>query len=1533
MRAGAERLRPSRPALALALVAGALALAGVLTLAGALPGSGASGAAAQSSAAEALPQTDASVPARQVTMIGATPEEPAAPGGNETWGVGSGGRAKVLVRYTSGGGWSLGPALPAHFTPDAGQLAGQMTPRGSGVLVGTVPGAGTSTREVVLVRKVGGPFEETTPVPGEGEEPLLKTGEALFAGEGPSGPVRAPLIAPLDEAGGAAGALVVPVASAAGVESQVLHWGAGKWTSEPIAIPAASAGEFRVLGIGASSPGNAWLLGQLASGSSYPAGAVALFRRVEESGHWSWKPVKLSAGSGDGELHPLTVPLESGEPAPFTVAGVGQPPTVRAQLLTVTSEGVWIDGERADVHGAGTPSATLFFKPEGSAGGVIQTSWCALPAGASKCKHELPEALPSAYTRSFAWSGGSAYGQRVITGLPGGVSLRLEGETFKTVLSLGAGERAEDDPGAALGAAFSSPTEGWLGVAGVPVHLTTSLAPSKLTPWPAPFRHPLFAIAPQPGAPVGSLSSEALAVGERGAVARYKPGEGWLPESLFGSGGRVQTPRLRAVAWPTSTRAYAVGDEGAMWLWRGETGLWERDPATPLNFRGDLLGVAFDPGNPARGYAVGSSVVGLGGVLLRHGKSWVQEGELPAQVQGASFISIAFSGSEAIVAYREQSNAAENRNVGGLIVNDGSGWRLDPEASALAGSAVPEAVAGLPDGGAAFVTTGGPEGARVYERESAGAQWKPTPTPLPGPAGALALFREGGALRAVATGGGVGGSQTEIQPQPPGAPPNFHGPLSPSAGVESGDVLRQTAGGWSDEGHELNTVGPQPGGYQRQDLPYRPDPIFAVLVDPAGGQGWVVGGELDETEERLETADVERYPADGVAPTVAGQAVVPLRPPAPTGGGTSPSPPAGYATFAVGGHAECVAPCASRSLAGVGPQTWLASAVALASKIGVRAFLYTGPSVTEGQVSGHRSIAIPFTKEIAQTASILASGSVPPFVAAAPQDLDARPEREGTEAGFEQAFAAPFPQAGPTAGNGSAANCADTVNCQAAYYAFASTGAGGAVRVIVLDDTSGEVSDAQLGWLEGELRSAKEAREPAIALGAADIAAEMNAGDARAGELAKTLVTGSRTGSLCNERSPCDSASAYFYDAAQENVRKPLRDGGESIESFGSGTLGYVEAANEQRGDFHGASGILLAQVNVATRNGSSNRAEVITPRLIPVIGELAMEAKDGTLLRRSEAALFAGLARRPRAGCLAEASGNGAPCQIDPYIPIPSICVGECATALLPEYSFSSSRTDIGNFVEPNTASVDPRAVLQNAKGEPIPDPQSGLFCAYNAGTTIVTISAGGLSASLPVTIQAGSVRQPCGTQPLKEHLASQQQTAPAPPPPPPPTQPTPAGATPAAASPPVPLLAPPLLSPPAPAPAPPPAVIPPFVPLLALPAPLLAFLPPPIPTPARPTPPSGTSAVTSPIEAAEREEEEEEATESVSNQAVAYRPSEHEPAPGYVLGMVLLAALAGAAVRRRPRRGGRELRVAHATVSSARRQRQVTSDPRRRR
>jgi len=1459
-----------------------------LALLAGLPGPGASSRAAEAPG-EPVPQTDASVPATSVTMFGASPGE--AP--DETWGLGIDNGASTLVRYTRESGWSTASALldrEGHplsgfrlDQPEGGRystpspLAGQMTAGGDGVLGGTIPVPGSSgaVERVLLVRNPGGAFQQIAPPEGEA---ALKEGEKLL------GVNRAPMIAALDEGGGVAGALVVPVNEGEGKEERVLHWNGSHWSAEPIEVPVASQEEFQVLAISASSPQDAWLIARLSS--HYPTGSIGLFRRRPGTGGEpaKWVPVTLRAGGEAGE--PIFVEGREGNRKPFTV-----PQRAQSQLLTATGDGVWIDGERTDAQS----SATMFFKPEGEAAGSFVASWCGLPSGSGEpCTHELPEQLPAARVRSFAWANSStpeALGERVLTGFPDGVSLRLDGTQFTRVSALG-GSPPPADVGGSFGSAFSTPREGWLGQERLPVHLTLNPIPSRLTPWPAAFRRALLAVAPAPGQPVGALTSEALAVGDRGEVARFKPGEGWVPESLMGNGGRHESPRLRAVAWPVPSRVYAVGDLGQMWLWRGETGLWEPDPATPLNFRGNLLSIGFDPSNSARGYAVGQN-----GVLLDYGKTWTQEPEegIPPPARGASYSSIAFAGSEAIVAYRKIIPSSE-RYEGGLIVNDGSGWRLDTGAAAVMGGNAPWAVAGLPDGGAAFTASGVGEGGQVYERQSAGAPWQATPTPYPADASpaSLALFREAGALRAVAVGSAPNTFAVDNVPSPPpGFPPTLIEPYPLSSSQETG-VLRQTSSGWSDEEHELNDVEQPPGEYERYDTVYEPDPVAALLVNSSGALGWAVGGIVDDENEQMDTADVWRYPADGVQPTGLASAPVPSTPT--------------LATFAIAGGAQCAAPCADRDQAQIGPDVWLHHALQLAGQVaGIRAFLYTGARVTNGKTAGPATLQVPYAREQGRYAAIVGSSAVHAYVAPAGTDLDA----SKTEQSFSLAFSG-FPEPfgnspaapGLEAAGRSAQSCA-VAGSQCAYYAINSGGTAGRVRVVVLDDST-PVGEAQLEWLTGELKTAREAKPagvPAIVVGNADLPAEIAAGEASAAAVAKVLVEG--------------GASAYFFNSPEQNVTLPLQTSAGSIPSFGSGTLGYVSDAQQALSDFIGASGIMLAQVNVAARNPTTNVAPV-SVRLVPNIGELALEGEDGTLLRRSQVARFEGLARRPRSGNVAH-NGSTTP-ETDPYIPIPSNCVGSaCAHGLLPEYTFTSSEPKVGNFVEPNLASTDPLAVLQGATGEPIPDPQSGLFCAYNPGTTTVTITAGGLSSSLPVTVQPGSVREPCGTVPIpKEPLPSASQSAPAPPPAP---APAPASAPPSsvplpAVPPPAPLTTPVPSAVPTPHPAPPTNFfVPPsfasFIP---------AFVPAPLPQPARPTPPSGTSAVTSPVEAPEKEEEEEAAPESASNEAVAYRTSEHEPPTPYILGLIVLAALAGAAMRGRPRRRGREVRVAPATISSLR-------------
>jgi len=1428
-------------------------------------------------------QTDDAVPARGPVMIGSSAAE--APG--ETWGIGEVGPFNsgsfAIVRYAEGDGWSISPWVDAAgqppseeiLKPVASPLTGAVTSTGAAALLATVTGeSGGTPREVVLVRDPGGDFREVPPVHEEGEGALIGPGESLFSR------TRAPLVAALDEGEGRGGALVVPVNShESGVdEDGVLHWDGRKWTREQIEVPPTSREHhgFRVLAIGASSPTDAWLLGQLSPQVS--PGGVELFRRhVPGSGAPVWWPVTRPGGFA-GE--PLATPVSGGSEAPFTVEGTGEPPTSQGQSLTVTGEGVWLDGQTS-----GT-ALTMFLGPEGEEAaqqrytGRVRASWCE-----TGCTYPLPEGLPAGPSRSFAWADPAnpyGFGQRVITGFDEGVSLRLEGASFARVLALGAGAQSFEDVGGTHGAAFSSPTEGWLGNERMPVHITEHPAPNRLAPYPVPFHHALLAVAAQPGAPVGALSSQALAVGEKGEVARYTPGEGWQPETLFRAGGAIARPTLRAAAWPAPGRAYAVGQldeagDAEMWLWRGETGLWEPDPAMPRNFRGNLLGVAFDPNNPARGYAVGQ-----GGVLLRYGKSWVQE-SLPAEILPAetpgrrspstlvNFTSIAFAGSEALVAFRVAHPEEAGHGAfytGGLLVNGGSGWHVDASAGAALAGGIPWAVAALPDGGAALSGISAHEEPLVLERDGPHATWQPTPVPYAGgePPGSLALFREGGALRVVGSGGipNTAAIDFPAEHEPPvGFPAQLIKPYPPATGY----VRRQTPTGWSDEEHDRDEVGSPIHEFKRYDEPYKPDPTGAVLLDETGTHGWALGGEL-EAREGLDTADVARYPADGVAPPGSAPAPVPVEP--------------GVATFAIAGGAQCAAACADRANARLGPDVWLASALQEASQIGgVRAFFYTGARVSAGEGRIHAA-PVPHARELQRYAGLLSAGSLASYAAPSATDL-AGGEGECVFKQFFAGFHAPFGMgeaaAGLTPAGGSSESCSTG---QSGYYALDSSGSSDEVRVIVLDETVA-VGSEQLAWLAAELAQARARHEPAIVIG----------NGAPGGAVAQALIAG--------------SASAYFYDAPEENVTG--RVGSSTIPSFGSGTLGYVSSVNAERQNFIGHSGLLLAQVGAF--NPAIGRAAV-TARLIPAIGELALEAKEGILLHRSQAALFAALARRPRAGCLAD--GEETACTTSQYVPIPAECVGSaCASGIFPEYRFSSSRTDIGNFVEPNLASGDPHAVLLGAEEKPIPDPSSGLFCAYNAGTTIVTISAGGLSASLPVTVQAGSVRRPCGTTKLNELPSKQSVTAP----PPPNNPPPPGGQAPA------PIV--PVPPPPAPtaSPAPPPVIHPaallPFTVPGSATSSLIPFVPPPPPTPARPTPPTGMSQVV------QHEEEEEEATESVSNQAVAYRAAEDEPSPLFVLGIVILAAFAGASARKRMRRGRRAPRVAPATIVSSQAQRRA--------
>jgi hypothetical protein len=1439
---------------ALALAVAALA---ILSVWGAPVGAGAA------EGGELVAQPAQGAPAQ--TMLGASPEE--APG--EVWATSTRGRG--LARYTDAAGWEELPAPGAGLAFVGGASAGRTTPRG-----GFAVAASDEEGEVLVVRDPGGEARQAAD-PG-----ALLGGESLF---GSSSAGR--LLTASEGPGGRTEALVVPEG-----QEEVLDFDGEGWSSEEIctdalAAPGCEAPEspFDAIAIEAGG-GEAWLLGREAVAGE----GIELFRRETGGGATVWRQQPLGPPGSLGALFAEAKPLG----VPVTARDKGQP-------LTVTEKGVWADavlGEGAEAH-----DATVFYDIGQD---KVTGSWCDLTSPAGLCQFPLGSELSAGQGRSFAWPSGGPYGRRVVTGVGQGAILSLEGSAF-TRLALAGG-----NAGASEGAALGAPDEGWLG-ASPPLHLTRNPEPARLQSWPVPFRRPLLAIAPEPGAPVGALGSEALAVGDDGQVARYVPGQGWEPESLLKSSGKRATPTLRGVAWPEAGRAFAVGDEAAMWVWQKATGLWEPDPAKPRSLtRANFTGIAFDPSNPSRGYAVGKQ-----GVLLGYGRTWTQE-ELPAGVPAeANFTSIAFAGSEALATYKYPVPVPNKEPVytGGVLVDDGSGWQVDEGAGAALHGAVPQRVAGLPDGGAVVVTIGLEAGSggngTAIERQGPGALWQQVSGGSPGYPVALAAVREGGQVRAVVsvppTAGQAGEDLNTDREQvfnqpPPGQAPLLTDPYRlPGGGV----VIRQTANGWRDEQHQTYPLPPRVEGQTTYDLPQRPDPVLALLIGPEG-EGWAVGGETGTAVaflgESSQTAGVMRYGSNAAPPSNAAPAPIPTE--------------AGTASFALGGDAQCAAACADLAGVGIGPDRWLRAAVGGAAQIGgLHAFLYAGPGVAgEAGSLGASLDPLAFSREEAFYAHRLgsAAGSLPVFAAPAGSDLD----RTGSLSTFATAFSgfgAPLGAAPPGPGIAPVTQ----MDASHGYYSFDSGGAGGTVRVIVLDYAAPTLGAEQSCWLAGQLSAARQAARPAVVVGGRDLAGQAPEAATDAAQVAP-ILTGASAPEGCAPEGPA-AASAYLFDFPEANRAYRLTAGGRSIPAYGSGTLGYVTPPAPSRRDFDGASGFLLVSVDVKDRDASTNLAPV-SARLIPNIGALALDATDGTLLRRSQPALFEALARRPLAGTRCQGGQAPRPCEVlspEPYVQIPSECQGAlCSTSLFPEYTFTSSAPDIADFVAPDPRSANPRDVLL-VNEKPVLNSHSGLLCAFNAGTTTVTVSTGGLSYSQKVTVLGGSVQRPCGTTPLRSRAAVEPGVGS-----PPAPAPAPAGSpapSPSPALPPPP--PPPIVSGAAPAPAPsppapPPAVVAPFVPLQAPAVPIVPIVPPPPAPAAQPTPPSGTSQVN----ALEREEEEEEAYDLVSQMSARPSPGPSQvpltaaESPGgghggvaWLMPALLLtaavAAAAGIGGRRRPR------------------------------
>ena len=1379
----------------------------------------------------------------------------------------------AFLRHTDASGWQvfdtpLDESGQPYRGPVPNRLSARIARGGGGVLVGRDLHRPAGQQVVVLAHDPGGNWRALDPPPSEVLLPAEGTQPAeVLAGEQGLGTV---VDAGFDE-GAHTGLLFAPIGRS--VADGILHFDGVQWSREPVQIPAGSEAHFHILAVDGTGLGNAWALAE--ADPALGRSAVLLERTSTPEGPlWVERPLTgtpFAAADEPGQGIADATPI----------GGAAQP-------LTVTSDGAWID--LSATIGDVSRDVTLFYDV---GAGAVTGSWC----DASVCGGALGVKLSrQGGYRSFAWPGGE-FGTRVITNPldPGGSEESNRG----TYLRFADGAFARM-PGAGgnfhPSGAFFNADSGWLEG---PVEISPKTPPAPPRPWPVSLRAPLTDVTAAPGGAPGSLGAGALAVGSDGSVARYMPGSGWKREFLLSSSGSVNKANLRGVAWPVPSRAYAVGDSGAMWEWNAADNLWIPDPGIPIGFEGNLMDVAFDPADPFRGYAVGKN-----GVLLRFGKSWDQEAP-PAGYEHANLSSIAFAGSEAIVAAG-----------GDLLVNDGGGWRVDASAHALldqvrSGNPQLFAVAGLPDGGA--VAAGRDI---VIERDGPSAPWRFSNQPLPGSTAiAAAAVRDGASVRAVVSVvPRLSYPPSDDLPEPdPNVPPPI---IPPFALPGDGYLLRETASGWEDEERtSFASAG--------DDRPLKSDPVLSLLLD-SDGNGWAVGGWSGYADavgrgtaaassgrairERVRTAAIFRF-GSGVAATPGAAAAQPV-----------PMPP-GAIRLAVAGHAECDAPCAELRREAIGPDRSLTAALqtvaAMRGGNGPRALLYTGNRVKTGLGAADGS----------RFAELLGGApGLPVFPALGSDDASGG----FGAAAFVSAFAG-FPAplgAGPAPAGISTAGIPGAAPGPGArtHYAFDSQGAGGTVRVAVIDNSRGSLAasdsqqnppEAQLPWLEAVLADARAKGIPVVVMGSRSLNTSFTpklnvASDGD--QVARALVDG--------------GASAYLFDRPEENRATRIPAGApQTIPSFGTGTLGYrspisgavgVETADSLFGD----SGVLLLEIGNPSPGGNVAPVGV---RLVPLIEDLSLEATDGTLLRRSRPALFRGLGRRPRGGDrwgrASAGTGNPDPSGSSPYISFPpdQCLVAGCAARLNPEYSFTSSDTDIADFVRQDPASTNLRKPFLDANDKVVTDNSSGLLCTFNAGTTTVTVSAGGFSYSEKVTVLGGSVQRPCGTRPLRPDRFKRASAVAAPPAPPPPPA-SPAGGPPVDFTPPAPpppVAAPPPPNPPPPSP-PPPPVPPPFIPLSV---PLVAFVPtivpPPPPPIVRPLPPGGAPARTYQVE----EKREEEAATEESQAFSRHDSRDHGlTVPPYLLGLVLLAALAGASVRGGPGARHRSL-PAPAHSSSAHR------------
>ena len=379
--------------------------------------------------------------------------------------------------------------------PTPNSASARTTAHGGGVLVGRDDTLPSGSRTTVLVRNPVAPGDRYAALPAppatvvQPADTVAGLPAETLAPEEGSGKIA---IAAYETGDGSRTGLFMPLVGR-DVEDGIAHWDGSAWSREPIEVPSDSDGSFTVVGVGATSVDNAFLLAR----TDDDAGdGIVLFRRVVDGSGPHWVEVALQA-----PLFAAAATPAQGVDAVAPLDGLGQ------QSISVGTSGVWIDGSLR-TNGS-ERDFTLYWS---IADERVTGSWCDADGsdGAALCDRplELRFGRRAGY-RSFVFDG-DGFGRRVVTN-----PLAADGDDDTNVGTWARfdGERFERQPGAGgnyrASGGFSSPDKGWLEG---PVQVGAAPMASRTTTWPVSLRSPLYAITTAPGGQRGALASGALAV-------------------------------------------------------------------------------------------------------------------------------------------------------------------------------------------------------------------------------------------------------------------------------------------------------------------------------------------------------------------------------------------------------------------------------------------------------------------------------------------------------------------------------------------------------------------------------------------------------------------------------------------------------------------------------------------------------------------------------------------------------------------------------------------------------------------------------------------------------------------------------------------------------------------------------------------------------------------------------------------------------------------------------------------------------------